>query len=195
MIKAIIFDVGGTYMAGSFIDFVNRSYRVLGIDKTFTTKDEIIFDENLNRGLVSHDESFRKFFGVPISGQQMEEIKNIWMTTWSPTEEMVELVKRLGEKYVLAVLSNSDSLNSEKYAKKGWYSYFDYLILSHETGLLKPDIEIYQMTLDRLKLPAGECLFIDDQEKVLVPARKLGMDTIHFKSVAQLKEELRSRQI
>lgn len=182
-------------MAGSFIDFVNRSYRVLGIDKTFTTKDEIIFDENLNRGLVSHDESFRKFFGVPIAGQQMEEIKNIWMTTWSPTEEMVELVKRLGEKYVLAVLSNSDSLNSEKYAKKGWYSYFDYLILSHETGLLKPDIEIYQMTLDRLKLPAGECLFIDDQEKVLVPARKLGMDTIHFKSVAQLKEELRSRQI
>lgn len=150
MIKAIIFDMGGVYMSGSFVDFVNRSYQILGIDKIFTAKDEIVFDENLNKGVVTHEECFRKFFKVPISEGQMQGVKDIWMTTWIPSQDMLDLVQSLKNNYILAVLSNSDLLNSVKYTEKGWYSYFDHLILSHEVGIIKPDQRIYDIALERV---------------------------------------------
>ncbi len=192
MIKSIIFDVGGVYMEGSFVDFVNNSYKILGLDKTFKADDLVTFDTNLNKGLISHVDCFRNFFQTPISDSQMDKILDVWMNTWRPTEEMIDLVQRLQNKYVLAILSNSDSLNSAQYTKRGWYSYFQNLILSHEIGILKPDREIYEITLQKIGLPADQCLFIDDQEKALVPARELGMKTIHFQSLSQLKADLSS---
>ncbi len=195
MIKAIIFDVGGVYMEGSSVDFINRAYEVLGIDKVITSSDGVVFDEDYNKGLISYQDCFRKFFNVPIFEEQMEKIAEIWQTTWAPTAEMLELIKHLKENYTLAILSNSDLLNSSKYFRVGWYSYFNHLILSHELGILKPDERIYKITLDKLGLGGDECIFVDDQEKVLIPARKLGMETILFKSVGQLKEELKARGI
>lgn len=194
-IKAIIFDVGGTYMEGSATDFINRSYKILGIDKKILNSNGVIFDENYNKGAISHTECFQNFFNVPISEEQMEKIEEAWKTTWAPTDEMLKLIKLLKRNYILAILSNSDLLNSTKYAKVGWYSYFDHLILSHEIGVLKPDKKIYEITLQKLGLPANECLFVDDQEKVLAPAKELGMDTILFQSLKQLKEELKIRNI
>lgn len=195
MIKAILFDVGGVYMEGSSVDFINRSYKVLGIAKTIANSDGVVFDKDFNKGAISHADCFRKFFNVPISERQMKKIEEIWMTTWAPTEEMFRLVKYLKKDYILAILSNSDLLNSSKYTEKGWYSYFDHLILSHELGIIKPDERIYEIALKKVGLPADQCLFIDDQEKVLVPARKLGMETILFKSISQLKAEFKTRGI
>lgn len=188
--ECLIFDVGGTYMAGSFVEFVNKSYRVLNLNKVFSTQEEIIFDEDYNRGLISYEDCFRKYFGVPISDAQMKELADIWTTTWSPTEEMQELVKKLKRNYSLAILSNSDLLNSDKYTSKGWYSYFDPLILSHELGLIKPEKRIYELALEKIGLPAEKCLFIDDQPKVLIPAQELGMQTLHFKDISKLKADL-----
>ena len=72
----------------------------------------------------------------------MEEIKNIWTSTWVATDEMLDLVKNLKEHYKLAILSNSDLLNAEKFLNNGWYSCLDHLVLSHEVGILKPDKRI-----------------------------------------------------
>ena len=190
MIKAIIFDVGGVYMEGSSVDFINRSYKILGIEKTIASSNGVVFDENYNKGLISHEDCFRKFFNVPVSEDQMRKIEDVWTTTWAPTEEMLNLVKNLKKKYTLAILSNSDLLNSTKYTERGWYSYFNPIILSHELGIIKPDIRIYEVALAKLGIPSNQCVFIDDQEKVLIPARELGMETILFKSIDQLKEEL-----
>lgn len=191
MIKAIIFDVGGTYMKGSFIDFVNKSYKILGIPGKFNTKKEVYFDKELNRGRIPVEKCFKDFFKTPISEEQMKDIKKIWTTTWTPTPEMEELIEKLGEDYKLAILSNSDKANSDKFRERGWYSCFNPVILSHEEGVIKPEKEIYEITLERLGLQPEECVFIDDQESVLEPARKMGMKTIHFENIQQLKKELR----
>jgi len=195
MIKAIIFDVGGTYMTGSVVDFINRSYRVLGINKIIANSDGVVFNEDYNKGLISYQDCFQNFFGVAISEEQMNLIKEIWMNTWAPTKEMIGLINTLKQTYRLAILSNSDLLNSTKYTSLGWYSSFDPLILSHELHILKPDKKIYEITLNQLNLPGNECLFIDDQERALMPARDLGMDTILYKSITQLKNELKTRRI
>jgi epoxide hydrolase-like predicted phosphatase len=189
-IKAIIFDAGGVYLEGNFTDFVNKSYKVLGINKTFSTKEEVVFDSNLNLGRVSLEECFRKYFGVPINESQMQEIIELWKTTWKLAPQMEDFVKKLSEKYSLAILSNSDLVNSLEYKKKGWYNPFDLLVLSHEVGILKPDKRIYELTVERLGLPGEACVFIDDQGKNLAPAAEFGMSTILYRNLEQLKDEL-----
>ena len=191
MIKVILFDVGGVYMKGSFIDFVNRSYKILGINKDFHTDKEVIFDSDYNKGIVTVEECFRKYFKVPIAEEQMRELIGIWTTTWKPLDKMVRLVKDLKKNYRVAVLSNSDLANSDNYTKKGWYDPFEVLILSHELGILKPDKKIYEITLEKLKASPEACLFIDDQEECLTPAAAIGMKTILFRSIGQLKEEFK----
>ncbi|HRY36934.1 MAG TPA: HAD family phosphatase [Candidatus Magasanikbacteria bacterium] len=195
MLKVIIFDVGGVYMSGSSVNFINQSYKILGINKKISNSNGITFDANYNKGLIDYVDCFKNFFKVPISEEKMKEIVEAWTTTWAPTKEMLDLVKILKKRYVLAILSNSDLLNSVKYKEQGWYSYFKHLILSHEIGIIKPDKLIYKIALDKISAQANECIFIDDQEKVLIPAKKLGMKTILFQSVDQLKKELKQNGI
>ena len=191
MIKAIIFDVWGCYMQWSFVNFVNKSYKILWINELFKTDNEIAFDSDFNKWHISGEECFRKYFKVPISDSQMQEIKKIWTSTRIPTEEMINLIKSLKNNwYTLAILSNSDLLNAENFKKKWWYSYFDYLVLSHEVWVIKPEKKIYKLILDKLILPAEECIFIDDQKDVLIPAKEMGMTTIHFIWIENLKLEL-----
>jgi putative hydrolase of the HAD superfamily len=46
----------------------------------------------------------------------------------------------------------------------------------------KPDPEIFQLSADKLGVPADECLFVDDVAKYLEVARALGMRTLHATS-------------
>ncbi|MBD3208374.1 MAG: HAD-IA family hydrolase [Candidatus Nealsonbacteria bacterium] len=195
MIKAILFDVGGVYLEGSFNNFLHKANGVLGVDKNSNSKKEVTFDPGLNRGEIAVEECFKKYFGVEINSGQMRKIIDLWTSTWQLSDEMEKLVIKLKRDYKLAVLSNSDLLNSQNYTKKGWYRHFDVLILSHEIGFLKPEREIYEIAIRELEVDAGECLFIDDQEDCLKPAREMGMETILFRSISQLKEDLRNQNI
>jgi len=67
--------------------------------------------------------------------------------------------------------------------------------LSHELGIIKPQNEIYEIAMEKLNVKPKECLLIDDQEDCLKPARKMGMITILFKSLLQLKEKLQKKNI
>ena len=149
-----------------------------------------MFDSDFNRGKISAQKCFKKYFNVVITDAQMSQIMNVWMNTWVLTKEMAHFVNKLKEKYTLAMLSNSDKVNSVVYTQKGWYSVFDIMVLSHEEGILKPEKRMYEITLERLKLPAEDCIFIDDQKDVLMPAKSMGMKTIQFISIEQLQRDL-----
>ena len=50
--------------------------------------------------------------------------------------------------------------------------------------------KIFNHVLNSLKINPEESVFIDDKEKNLIFAKKLGIKTILFKNFNQLKEEL-----
>ncbi len=190
-IDTILFDVGGVYMQGRAKDFVAKSKNLLGITEIPNSPNAGVFDPDLNKGTVSHEECFRKYFAVPITDDQMAQILEYWKTTWTPDTQMVGLIKMLKNLgYKTAVLSNSDSLNSAKYKKMGWYDPFDVLILSHELGVIKPDPRIYEIALQKVGEKAEDCIFIDDVEENLAPASKLGIKTIHHKDFNNTINEL-----
>lgn len=68
---------------------------------------------------------------------------------------------------------------------------FDGVVDSSKVGLRKPDSRIYELALRRFRLQPEDCVFVDDKEENLVPAREMGMRTVLFRSAKQLKDELR----
>jgi putative hydrolase of the HAD superfamily len=59
-------------------------------------------------------------------------------------------------------------------------AHFDVVVISFEVGCVKPDPEIFQLTLDRLGVAPADALFVDDRLENIEGARRLGIDTFHF---------------
>jgi 2-haloacid dehalogenase len=73
--------------------------------------------------------------------------------------------------------------------------WFDGRVVSGEEGMRKPAQEFYQILLDRYNLQPHETLFIDDNLRNVRAAEQMGINSIHFLSPDQLKEELKERGI
>jgi len=67
---------------------------------------------------------------------------------------------------------------------------FDVVVDSSRVGLRKPDPRIYELTLERLGLPARACVFVDDLEPNIAAAAALGLHTVWFQDTEQAIAEL-----
>jgi putative hydrolase of the HAD superfamily len=67
---------------------------------------------------------------------------------------------------------------------------FEVVVDSAFVGTRKPEPEIYALTLERLGLPAGACVFVDDLERNVEAAREAGMHGIVYGHTAQAIAEL-----
>ena len=68
--------------------------------------------------------------------------------------------------------------------------YFDKLFLSHKLKMSKTQDEIWDKILPEIEFKPNELVFIDNKEKYLEPAKKLGINTILFLTNDQVKKEL-----
>ena len=90
-------------------------------------------------------------------------------------------------KYRLATLNNeSRELNEHRLDAFKLRSLFDYFICSGYVHEMKPNPGIYKSAIDISGFPANSALFIDDKQENCEAAEALGMETIQFKSPAQL---------
>ncbi|MQY36015.1 hypothetical protein SRB17_40110 [Streptomyces sp. RB17] len=108
---------------------------------------------------------------------------NLMGRAWSavPTARRMAALARAakGAGYRLALLSNSfgtDPFNP--YDRAGIWGLFDVHVISEQVRMAKPDPAIYQLTVERLGLPAQACVFVDDHPRNLPPAEALGITTI-----------------
>lgn len=65
----------------------------------------------------------------------------------------------------------------------------DYVVSGAE-NVVKPNPEIFQIFLDRYRLEAAECVFIDDNDANVASARAIGFNGIVFHGVDDLRKEL-----
>jgi putative hydrolase of the HAD superfamily len=125
---------------------------------------------------------------APLFG--LDDGRNLMGRAWAavrPAAEMLELARAARAKgMVLGLLSNSfgtDPFNP--YSHCGVWDLFDVHVISQWEGVAKPDPAIYQCTVDRMQLPAEDCVFVDDSPVNLRPAEALGMTTIHATEQAE----------
>lgn len=105
--------------------------------------------------------------------------------------EMVALIEQMRTRYRTALLSNAvHPFLRQVLAKHDLERLFDVLLISAEEGLVKPDPAFFQLMIDRLGVPAGECFFTDDNPLNVEAARKAGMRAELFVGVEKLKRDL-----
>ncbi len=69
---------------------------------------------------------------------------------------------------------------------------FEMVVDSAFVGCRKPEPRIYEITLERLGLPAEACLFIDDILVNIEGAREMGLNAVHFQTNGQAIAEIRA---
>jgi 2-haloacid dehalogenase len=195
----IVFDLGGV-----LLDWDPRHlYR-----KVFSDPDEMeYFLREICSPTWNHQMDSGKPFQEAVAELQREYPKYkeqiaIYDSRWvemvsgefSGTVKLLRELKAAG--YYLAALSNWSMETfpriKDQYPFLDW---FDPLVLSGEEGVSKPDPEIYHILLEKLGREAGDCLFIDDMEKNLLAAEKLGFGVIKFLSAEGLRAEIMQRGI
>ena len=104
----------------------------------------------------------------------------------------VELLKRLKEQgYGIYGLTNwSAETIPIAFAKYDFFKLFDGIVVSGEEKLIKPDLKIYRILLDRYKLTAENTLFIDDSPANIEAARQLGFQTILFDNIENVTSKV-----
>ena len=93
--------------------------------------------------------------------------------------------------YKIAILSDQWYISEEIFAPNKVMNKFNAVVISSRVGIRKPDPKIYKLTLKKLKLPAKQTVFIDNQVWNTKPAKKLGMKTVLFKNNKQTFKDLK----
>ena len=126
----------------------------------------------------------------------IESLNAVQQSAIRPNSRMIEMVKRLKAMgYRIALLSNVQKHQAKIVRDTGLYLYFDPIVLSCEIGVEKPNIEAYQILLQRLHAVPKECIMIDDSSENIQSAQRLGMGTILFQSTDSFFAELKRRNI
>lgn len=150
------------------------------------------FETDFRKGIISEDSFWAQLCGelnVP-----KPAIPSLWgeafAAVYKPKEEMFSLVSLLHNNgYKTALLSNTE-IPAMQYFYQQQYDMFDVLVFSCWEGLKKPERKIYELALERLNSRPNQSVFIDDKPRCIKGAQEVGLNTILFQSVGQLKEEL-----
>jgi putative hydrolase of the HAD superfamily len=146
---------------------------------------EVDFLERLNDGLE------------PLLGHRPElhRFREVYFEALHPNQPMIELMGDLkAEGKRMAMLTN----NVREW-EPVWRpmlpvdQIFETVVDSGFVGCRKPEARIYEMTLERLGLPAEACLFVDDLLPNIEGARRAGMVAVHFRDNQQAIAEIRQR--
>jgi epoxide hydrolase-like predicted phosphatase len=95
--------------------------------------------------------------------------------------------------YRTGIISNSFVGARERERERyGFEQLTDEIVYSHEVGISKPDLRIYEITCERLGVFPEEMIFLDDVEPNVAAAQDLGAHGILFTSTAQAITDIKS---
>lgn len=122
-----------------------------------------------------------------------EDFKRFMFDQSQAFPEPLEFLGKLAgaRRYMLATLNNESlEINDYRIHKFHLRDYFEAFFSSCYLGVRKPDRGIYSLALKITQRNPDECVLIDDRSLNLECARELGMHTIQFKNLAQLRNDL-----
>jgi putative hydrolase of the HAD superfamily len=123
-----------------------------------------------------------------------DQFVEVWNRALDPAPIQEEaFLEKLGKKYRLAVLSNTDPLHVAHLEKTyGFFRFFPTRIYSCRVGASKPNPIIYKEALEACKVRAQEAVYVDDIPGYAQVATQLGMQGIVFRSPEQLQSDLKA---
>ncbi len=193
MIKNYIFDFGNV-LAEFYPEKLTKPYvedeklckeiSEIAFDRLYWDKldDGSITDEEVKEGILSRTDEK--------TGSLACRVYDNWINSLTPVPNMEKLIYDIFKTdKKLYLLSNISIGFAEKYSEAKWikelFACFDGLVFSGPLGKVKPQREIFGHLLSEFNLKAEECLFIDDSEKNILGAEKVGIKGYLFDGDAE----------
>ena len=152
----------------------------------------LIFESEESRRAQLGEIPAREFWGAAGSryGLSYEEFMTEFFKGDIIDRELVSSIRKLRPQYKTGLLSNAFS--DMRYWVGEWKieDAFDYLLISAEVYLMKPDPAIYSLATAHLGVVPNEAIFIDDLAVNVEAAKEAGMQGIQFFSREQTLSEL-----
>lgn len=129
---------------------------------------------------------------LPISREELLAEFRSWPT--GPMDGAAALVADAGERTAVGCLSNSNRLHWDDVAGWDLMAHFDegLRFLSFELGAVKPDRAIFDLVAQRLPVPPGRVLFLDDNAPNVEGARAAGFGARQVDGPAAARQALES---
>ena len=195
MITTIIFDIGNVLIDFDWDGFMAREFP--GADSELINRlDEAVWGSGRWDRLDAGDEPEKVFRSIidyaPEHEKELQKIfENVGDTLKKRTTTPAWLKEMKARGYRLLYLSNYSRYVMEKNPEV-----LDFLplleggVFSCDVKLIKPDPKIYECLIKKYNLVPGECVFIDDLEKNVSAAKKLGFHGIQSVTFKQVQEDL-----
>lgn len=197
-IQVILFDIGNVIL---FFDNHRVSEKLKEItgqseDKLFKFIFGLYIQKEIDLGTTSSKEFLqivKSKLGLKMS---LEELKFIFSNIFTENKKISYLIQNLKGKIPLLAITNTNESHFE-FIRKNFpvINLLDRVISSHEIGVKKPDPGIYFEALKYAKTKPQNCLFIDDQEKNIIPAHLLGFRTHRYQKYDDLTRLLHQFEI
>lgn len=111
--------------------------------------------------------------------QAKEKMEYYQVTPIRP--EALPVVQKLSSRFHLGIIANQTSEVRKKLSEKKLLPYFNFVGISEEYNLFKPDPDFFQAVLRDAKTKPEKSAMIDDNiERSLATAKKLGMTTVFY---------------
>ena len=180
MIKAVIFDFFDVFRTDSY--------------KSWLATNNIpheggYFDASRQQdmGEITVDEFLQELSGLQGRSVTLQELE----VNATLDNDVIAIAELLKKNYRIALLSNAHSVFIRGiFAEHNLERLFHEIIISSEVGMVKPNADIFELTLQKLNVHAFEAIFVDDNEKHVQAAEKVGIKSLQFVSAAQLKKDL-----
>lgn len=198
-ISAVIFDVGNV-----MVDWQPRTI----FEPHFDDKDQLdwFMDTVVSMDWHKHHDAGRSFAeGVRLQSEAYPDyaaLIGLYDSQWSDTivgviDGTIDAIKALKARSV--PLYGLTNFNGPKFAEfRQSYDFIDLLdgvVVSGDEGLIKPDPQIFTLTLDRFNLQGEKTLFIDDSLPNIKAAEALGIVGHHFTGAEGLEQKLKQLKL
>ncbi|MFG2532996.1 HAD family hydrolase [Streptomyces sp. NPDC048516] len=130
--------------------------------------------------------------GRRVTVRQVAQLTRVDLAGWRETApEVLTLLGELNQAGVpLALLSNAPRSHGQFFRRQPWSALFRHLVFSGEVGVAKPERDVWEVLLRRLRCAPGDCLFFDDRRVNIDSARTAGVPARHWTGPAAARQDI-----
>lgn len=177
--KLILFDWGGIVenhegKNGTFAAWI-QFLRKIGIQDLNDLGDYSISNKKTLKDMENVYLDLKQRFNLQVSFQEfLSEYRNTLIDV-DYFKDVSEYEKSLKDKCFIGVLSNLCIMDKERIDKQLNLDEYDYVFLSYELGMIKPNKEIYEYVINHVPFKKENILFLDDAIENIDMALNVGI--------------------
>jgi epoxide hydrolase-like predicted phosphatase len=192
-IKAIYFDLGGVIVRTG--DKTPRANLAAEFGLNYAQMDSFVFEcETAALASVGKLTEVEHWLDVTRRlnrpAADMPHIRDTFFDGDNVDQDIVSLLRSLRATHKTGLISNAwDGLRPWIIGQK-FDDAFDYMTISAEIGIAKPDARIYQFALEKFGVQPAQAIFVDDVERNIAGCEALGMHGVLFRTSQQALAEV-----